>query len=142
VDRVDQGYFDEVTRPLLANPRVDFIGEIAQHEKQNFLGREPYFSQSTGRALWSRLDRGHGLWHTSHRMASGVRAGDRGHGITGFVVDSIEEALRAVERLGSLNRAAVRRRFEARFTAKGMARDYSRIYESVAAMEPLTLHAA
>jgi glycosyltransferase involved in cell wall biosynthesis len=63
-------------------------------------------------------------------------------GITGFVVDSIEEALRAVERLGSLNRAAVRRRFEARFTAKGMARDYSRIYESVAAMEPFTLHAA
>jgi glycosyltransferase involved in cell wall biosynthesis len=64
------------------------------------------------------------------------------HGITGFVVDSVEQALDAVERLGSLNRGAVRRRFETRFTAERMARDYTRIYESVAAMEPLTLHAA
>ena len=64
------------------------------------------------------------------------------NGITGFVVDSVEQALDAVERLGSLNRGAVRRRFETRVTAERMARDYTRIYEYVAAMERLTLHAA
>ena len=55
------------------------------------------------------------------------------HGATGFIVDSIDEAVAAVEQVGSLSRMAVRRRFEERFSVERTARDYVRVYESLAA---------
>ena len=58
------------------------------------------------------------------------------HGVTGFTVDSIDEAVAAVEKVGSLSRKAVRHRFEERFSVERTARDYVRVYESLAA-EPI-----
>jgi glycosyltransferase involved in cell wall biosynthesis len=52
-------------------------------------------------------------------------------GVTGFVVDSEEEAVRAVRRLGEIDRRQVRACFERRFTAKRMARDYVTLYEDL-----------
>ena len=53
--------------------------------------------------------------------------------MTGFVVDSIEGALRAVGQIGVLDRSAVRQRFDARFTASQMAFKYLAVYEELVA---------
>ena len=54
-------------------------------------------------------------------------------GVTGFLVDTMEEAVEAAGRLDEIDRATVRARFEQRFTAERMARDYVRLYERIAA---------
>lgn len=134
VDRVDQEYFDQMIRPLLANPRVEFVGEIGESEKQEFLGGAV--------ALLFPVD-----WPEPfglvmiEAMACGtpVIAWRRGsvpevveEGVTGFIVDTVDEAVAAVARIGSLDRRLVRRRFETRFTAARMARDYTKLYRFLA----------
>jgi glycosyltransferase involved in cell wall biosynthesis len=142
VDRVDEAYFETAIRPLLDGPHVEFIGEIDEDEKQEFL--------AGARALLFPID-----WPEPfglvliEAMACGtpIIAWRKGavpevveHGLTGLIVDNVEEAVAAVEEIGSLNRRAVRRRFEQRFTAERMARDYLGVYDMVA--RSLTLHAA
>jgi glycosyltransferase involved in cell wall biosynthesis len=143
VDRVDEAYFGAVIRPLLDDPRVEFIGEIGEDRKQAFLGN--------ARALLFSID-----WPEPfglvliEAMACGtpVIAWRRGavpeiveEGLTGFVVDSVDEAVAAVDAVGSLPRHAARRRFEERFTARRMAEDYLRVYEAVAQPRAPTLPA-
>jgi glycosyltransferase involved in cell wall biosynthesis len=53
-------------------------------------------------------------------------------GVTGYAVESVDEAIRTMGRLLSLDRRAVRRRFEERFSAERMARDYVRLYQTIA----------
>ena len=133
VDKVDQSYFDEVIRPMLDHPLVEFVGEITEREKQAFLGG--------ARAVLFPID-----WPEPfglvliEAMACGtpVIAWPCGSvpevidpGLTGFIVNSIDQAVAAVEAVGSVDRKLVRRRFEARFTAKRMARDYCKVYESL-----------
>jgi glycosyltransferase involved in cell wall biosynthesis len=144
VDRVDRDYFNDVIRPLLANPRVEFIGEISEREKQAFLGK--------ARALLFPID-----WPEPfglvmiEAMACGtpVIAWPQGsvpevvdEGITGFVVDTIGDAVAAVERLDSVDRRRVRHAFERRFTAERMARDYLKVYETLAESRPILLKQA
>src|SRR6185312_14471529 len=60
------------------------------------------------------------------------------HGVTGFLVDGIDEAADAVERVRGLDRERVRRRFESRFSIERVARDYVRVFKFLAA-EPAEL---
>ena len=132
VDRADRDYFNEVITPLLrrAGPRVEFVGEVGGQDKDEFLG-DAY-------ALLFPID-----WPEPfglvmiEAMACGtpVIAWRRGSvpevmedGVTGFVVDDLDEAVRAVERVADLSRAACRRAFERRFSATRMARDYLAVY--------------
>ena len=130
VDRADQDYFEERIRPLLDEPHVEFVGEIGEAEKAEFL--------SGAHALLFPID-----WPEPfglvmiEAMACGtpVIAFEGGSvrevvedGATGFVVHDIAGAVAAVARLPELSRAAVRRRFEGRFTARRMARDYLGLY--------------
>ncbi len=140
VDKVDAAYFEAVIRPLLHKPGIDYIGEISDREKQAFL--------SGAMALLFPID-----WPEPfgivqiEAMACGtpVIAWRRGsvpevidHGVTGFIVDRIEEAVAAVDKVSSLSRKAVRRGFERRFSIERVARDYIRVYESLRA-EPILL---
>ena len=59
------------------------------------------------------------------------------HGLTGFIVATVEEAVDAVARAGALDRRVVRRVFARRFTAERMARDYIRVYKSLMATKQL-----
>jgi glycosyltransferase involved in cell wall biosynthesis len=133
VDRHDRGYYEDVIVPLLRAPGVDLVGEIDDREKQDFLGK--------ARALLFPID-----WPEPfglvmiEAMACGtpVIAFRRGSvpeivedGVTGYVCDDVEQAVRAVERLPYLSRAACRREFEQRFTAGRMAEDYVRIYRQL-----------
>jgi glycosyltransferase involved in cell wall biosynthesis len=58
-------------------------------------------------------------------------------GVTGFVVDNIDEAVKAVERVGSLERAECRRVFQKRFSARRMALDYTQAFNRVSSAEDL-----
>jgi glycosyltransferase involved in cell wall biosynthesis len=125
VDRADQDYYQEKIRPLIKPPYVEYIGEIGDHEKSDFL--------SGAHALLATID-----WPEPfglvmiEAMACGtpVIAFNRGSvpelidvGVTGFVVEDELGAIGAVEQLSELDRSKVRERFEERFTARRMAQE-------------------
>lgn len=133
VDQADQEYFDTVIRPLLASSDIEYIGEIHDGEKSDFL--------SGALALLVPV-----VWPEPfglvliEAMACGapVIAFNRGavpevvqHGVTGFIVEDEEGAVAAVDRVGQLSRPAIRQRFEERFTARRMANDYVAVYRSL-----------
>ncbi len=139
VDRVDQAYFEDVVAPLLDDPLIEFIGEIGDREKSEFLGG--------AEALLFPID-----WPEPfglvviEAMACGtpVIAYARGsvreiveHGVTGYIVEDEDEAAGAVGRIAQLDRQAVRNRFEAGFSAKAMARRYLELYGRLVAPRPL-----
>jgi glycosyltransferase involved in cell wall biosynthesis len=134
VDRVDQDYFDEQIQPMIKSGNVEFIGEIADKDKSEFL--------SGAMVLLVPID-----WPEPfglvmiEAMACGtpVIAFNRGsvpevidEGVTGFIVEDINGAIGAVDRLGHLSRDKIRKRFEERFTARRMAQDYLSVYRSLA----------
>jgi glycosyltransferase involved in cell wall biosynthesis len=133
VDRADRDYFEEEIKPLLrqAGSDVEFVGEVGNADKDRFLG--------DARALLFPID-----WPEPfglvmiEAMACGtpVIAFRRGSvpevmddGVTGFIVDSVDEAIRAVQRVDGLSRAECRRVFEERFGASRMASDYLAVYQ-------------
>ena len=131
VDKVDKEYFDAEIKHLLAHPLIDYIGEIGEAEKNEFLG--------SALALLFPID-----WPEPfglvmiEAMACGtpVIAFNRGSvpeivedGMTGFIVNSIEEAVQAAMRIDGLDRSRIRRRFEERFTAELMAANYLAAYQ-------------
>ncbi|HEY2136094.1 MAG TPA: glycosyltransferase family 4 protein [Xanthobacteraceae bacterium] len=133
VDRVDREYFETVIRPMIVAPDVEYIGEIADHEKSEFL--------SGAHALLATID-----WPEPfglvmiEAMACGtpVIAFNSGSvpevvddGLTGFIVEDELGAVGAVERLPELDRRRVRERFEERFTARRMALEYLAVYRSL-----------
>jgi len=131
VDRADQDYYDAIIKPMIDHPLVDFIGEIGDHEKSDFL------SGAIGLLLPIDWPEPFGLVMIES-MACGtpVIAYDRGSvaeivedGTTGFIVQDENSAVVAVTRLLELDRRAIRGRFEARFTARRMALDYLDTYQ-------------
>jgi glycosyltransferase involved in cell wall biosynthesis len=141
VDAVDHDYFEEMIKPLLAKPNVEFIGEIPDAQKSEFL--------SNAFALLVPID-----WPEPfglvmiEAMACGapVIAFNRGavselieEGVTGFVVEDETSAVGALRHLSRLSRTVIRKRFEERFTARRMARDYLAVYRDLvgaAALRP------
>jgi glycosyltransferase involved in cell wall biosynthesis len=133
IDRADQDYYDEVIRPLMRHPLVEYIGEIGDHEKSDFL------SGALGLLVPIDWPEPFGLVMIE-AMACGtpVVAYNRGsvpeivdEGVSGFIVEDEISAVAAVGRLPQVNRGAVRERFEARFTARRMALDYLAAYRSI-----------
>jgi glycosyltransferase involved in cell wall biosynthesis len=137
VDKVDVEYFEHKIRPLLDQPQVDYIGEIGDEEKSEFL--------SGALALLAPI-----AWPEPfglvmiEAMACGtpVIAFNRGsvpevieNGRTGFIVEDEDGAIAALGRLPELSRAGVRGRFEQRFTATRMAEDYLAVYRSLMHVE-------
>jgi glycosyltransferase involved in cell wall biosynthesis len=133
VDPADQEYFDSVIRPMLGEPGIEFLGEIGDDDKAEFLGR--------AYALLFPID-----WPEPfglvmiEAMACGtpVIAFRRGsvpevveEGVTGYIVSDVDEAARAVARIPSLSRARCRAEFEQRFSAGRMARDYLAAYATL-----------
>src|SRR5690606_5540642 len=137
--------FDTAIRPLLDGSGLEFVGEMGDAEKQAFIGG--------ARALLFPIDwpEPFGLV-TIEAMACGtpVVAWPCGSmpeivdpGVTGWLVDSIDAAVEAVQRgVDQLDRAVVRQRFEQRFTVERMARRYLAVYETVVYGEPVTREAA
>ncbi len=143
VDVADKVYFEKNIRHLLDQPGVEMVGEINDKQKPGFL--------SGATALLMPID-----WPEPfglvmiEAMACGtpVIAFNRGSvpeivedGVTGFIVEDVESAIAAVSRLHTLDRARVRRRFEERFTARRMAKDYLSVYRTLAGEDRSVLRA-
>src|SRR3982074_3161735 len=134
VDRADQEYYDEIISPLIKNnPLVEYIGEISDKEKPDFL------SGAIGLLVPIDWPEPFGLVMIE-AMACGtpVIAYNRGSVAeiiddrpTGFIVEDETSAVAAVDRLSRLSRHAIRKQFEARFTARRMALDYLAAYRSL-----------
>ncbi|MGH7031836.1 MAG: glycosyltransferase family 4 protein, partial [Stellaceae bacterium] len=133
VDNVDRPYYKAQIEPLLDNPLIEFIGEIGDDAKGAFLG--------DAMALLFPIDWPEPFGLTMiEAMANGtpVIAFGRGSvpeivepGVTGFIVDSIEEAVAAIPLAKALDRGMIRRRFEQRFAVGRMAHDYLELYREV-----------
>jgi glycosyltransferase involved in cell wall biosynthesis len=130
VDRADDDYFRTQIQPLLDGPGVEFVGEIDEHQKTRFLGE--------AQALLFPVDwpEPFGL-SMIEAMACGTpvlafRCGSVPEivedGLTGVIVDTVEEAIAALPRVIALDRSKVRERFEQRFSATRMAEDYVDVY--------------
>ena len=144
VDRADQNYFDECVKPLLGHPLVEFVGEIGEQDKPGFLGQalallfpidwpEPF-----GLVMIESMSTGTPVIAWPHGSVPEIIE----HGRSGWIVDSVEEAVRAVDRALAHPRALVRQAFDERFTSERMARDYAAAYEQVLAEGSRRLHSA
>jgi glycosyltransferase involved in cell wall biosynthesis len=133
VDRVDEAYFRSEIEPLLSGPGVEFIGEIDDRRKGKFLGEaralifpidwpEPF-----GLAMIEAMACGTPVLAFRNGAVSEVID----DGVTGYIVDTMDEAICALGGVLALDRGRVRRRFEERFTVARMARDYVSIYEQL-----------
>jgi len=132
-------------KPMLRGSLVEYVGEIGEAEKQSFLGNarallfpidwpEPF-----GLAMIEAMACGTPV--IAYRNGSVPEVID--DGVTGFIVESIEEAVNAVGRLGAISRRRCREVFEKRFTAGRMAGDYVKVYEQLMNQhQPLTSSAA
>jgi glycosyltransferase involved in cell wall biosynthesis len=131
VDGADKDYFESVVSPLIKDADVEFVGEIADHEKGEFLGK--------ARALLFPID-----WPEPfgivmiEAMACGTpviafREGSVEEviedGVTGFVVSSLDDAVEAAKNLDLIDRSVCRTQFLRRFSAARMCRDYVRAYQ-------------
>ncbi|MBW8888590.1 MAG: glycosyltransferase family 4 protein [Fibrobacteres bacterium] len=138
VSRHEEDYFEDVIKPLLAPPEIEFVGEIGEAEKAGFLGG--------AMALLFPVD-----WPEPfglvmiEAMACGtpVIAFRRGsvpevidEGVSGFIVENTEAAAGAVAKASGLDRARVRAAFEQRFTTERMAAGYLRLYKRLLASRP------
>jgi glycosyltransferase involved in cell wall biosynthesis len=135
VDPVDRDYFESFINPLLSDSIVEFVGEISEKEKDEFLGN--------AHALLFPID-----WPEPfglvmiEAMACGTpvvayRAGAvpevMKQGQTGFIVQGLDEAVAAVRQVPRLNRKRCREVFEQRFTATRMAHEYVQQFERLIA---------
>jgi glycosyltransferase involved in cell wall biosynthesis len=134
IDRVDVEYFQAIIKPLLDHPLIEFIGEIGYSEKDAFLGN------AAGLLFPINWREPFGLVMIE-AMACGtpVIAYPRGsvpevveESVTGFVVPDLEGAVRAVKRLGEIDRRKCRQHFDLHFDAERMAKDYLTIYQRLA----------
>jgi glycosyltransferase involved in cell wall biosynthesis len=133
VDRADEAYFKEKIAPLIDGDGVQFIGEVNEQNKGVFLG------DAIGLLFPIDWPEPFGLVMIE-AMACGtpVLAFRRGsvpeivdEGVSGMIVETIEEAIAAAPRLLAMDRRAVRKQFELRFSAVRMAKDYVHLYRSM-----------
>jgi glycosyltransferase involved in cell wall biosynthesis len=132
VDRKDRDYFQEVVQPLLHNNSlVQYIGEVGGDKKDTFLG-EAYallfpidWPEPFGLVMIEAMACGTPVIAYPHGSVPEVLE----DGVTGWLVEGVEEAVQAVVRVPALSRARCRQVFEERFSASRMTHDYLQIYK-------------
>ncbi|GEP05701.1 glycosyltransferase family 4 protein [Methylobacterium oxalidis] len=138
VDKADQEYWDEVIEPMIHHPLIEYIGEINEEQKKDFLGNalalafpidwpEPF-----GLVMIEAMSAGTPVIAFRNGSVPEVIA----DGVSGVLCDSMDEAVAAVDTVKTMSRAGVRRYFESQFTAECMVRKYVAVYEQLLAGQP------
>jgi glycosyltransferase involved in cell wall biosynthesis len=141
VDAVDEEYFATAIEPLLEHPLVEFVGEIGDAEKDEFLGNASMllfpidWPEPFGLVMIEAMACGTPVVAYSNGAVPEVME----QGRTGFIVDTLEEAVEAVRRVPELSRQRCREIFEERFTAERMAQEYLQVYERLIHQHPTPL---
>jgi glycosyltransferase involved in cell wall biosynthesis len=128
----EREYFSQRIKPLLeeAGSSVEFVGEVGGRDKDEFLGnahallfpidwREPF-----GLAMIEAMACGTPV--IAWRNGSVPEVID--DGVTGYIVDTVEDAVKVVGRIAQLSRRTCRMTFEKRFDAARMTGDYLAVY--------------
>lgn len=130
VDAADRAYFNEMIEPLLDDPLIEFVGEIGDARKSEFLGNAAAllfpidWPEPFGLVMIEAMACGTPV--IAWRCGSVPEVLD--HGNSGFIVDSEDDAVAAIGRLATIDRRGVRELFERRFSAKVMAKNYLQLY--------------
>ncbi len=142
VDNADKDYFDSTIKPLLNGSHVEFIGEIGETEKNDFLGGayallfpidwpEPF-----GLVMIEAMACGTPIIARLHGAVPEVME----QGVTGFIVKDTAEAITAVKSVSKIDRRRCREVFEQKFTAKKMAENYLKLYEKLIEQKKQSLY--
>ena len=132
VDPADSEYYESQIKPLLGASNVEFVGEINEQQKGDFLGNAYAYlfpidwPEPFGLTMIEAMACGTPTIAFNCGSVPEVIT----DGVSGFIVNSIEEAAKAVERVASLDRDACRAEFLTRFSAPKMARQYVKLYET------------
>jgi glycosyltransferase involved in cell wall biosynthesis len=135
VDPVDQQYFEEHIEPLLEADHVEYVGEVSGRAKEELLRGAAAllfpidWAEPFGLVMIEAMACGTPVIANPHGSVPEVIT----EGLNGFIVESLEDCVDAIDRLGQIDRSACRAAFEERFTVERMTRDYVTIYESLAA---------
>jgi glycosyltransferase involved in cell wall biosynthesis len=133
VDVADRAYFEQVIKPRLSSPDVEYIGEINESQKNEFLGNalalmftidwpEPF-----GLAMIEALACGTPVIACPCGSVPEVLR----HGVSSIIATEFDDLVKAVKNIESISRAACRKEFEKRFTADVMAAQYERIFHDL-----------
>lgn len=131
VDNADRTYFEAEIEPLLSHPLIEFVGEISDAEKDEFIGNAmavvcPYdWPEPFGLVLIEAFACGTPV--LAYRRGSIPEIVN--HGVTGFICETVDEMVDAVGQVSLIDRKQCRATFDERFTANRMARDYVALYE-------------
>ncbi len=142
VDQADQIYFNEIIKPMLSDPNVKFLGEVGEIEKRALLQDahallfpidwpEPF-----GLVMIEAFACGTPV--VAYRCGSTPEVME--DGLTGFLVDNPEQAVRATNDIGAVDRKRCREVFDRRFTVERMAAGYLQVYERAMRMEGIRHH--
>ncbi|HEY6820673.1 MAG TPA: glycosyltransferase family 4 protein [Burkholderiales bacterium] len=130
IDAADSRYYRQRVVPLLGDPLIEYVGEVDEKDKGAFLGNarallfpidwpEPF-----GLAMIEAMSCGTPVIAWPHGSVPEIVE----HGVTGYVINSVDDAVSAVQKVDRLDRDQVRMRFEERFSAARMAHDYLEVY--------------
>ena len=141
VDPADRRYYDQEIKHLLDASNVEFVGEIGEHQKSEFLGNAAAYlfpidwPEPFGLTMIEAMACG----TPTVAFKCGSVPELISDGISGYIVDNMEHAVKATEKALRLDRSLCRQQFETRFSATRMARDYLKVYESILAPKAPTV---
>ncbi len=133
IDRADREYYETVIKPLMGESHVEFIGEINEDQKSEFLGNAYAYlfpidwPEPFGLTMIEAMACGTPTIAFNCGSVPEVMQ----EGLTGFIVDTMDEAVTAVGKISSIERTACRNVFEKQFTATRMAEEYVELYDSM-----------
>jgi glycosyltransferase involved in cell wall biosynthesis len=133
IDPADELYYREQIRPLMDDPLVEFVGELDDRRKNDFIGGADAvlfpidWPEPFGLIMIEALACGTPVIAWPHGSVREVLR----HGVDGFICDDVGAAVRAVRALRKLDRGACRRSFEERFSVERMAEGYLKLYAEV-----------
>jgi glycosyltransferase involved in cell wall biosynthesis len=139
VDEGNPAYFEDVIKPLLAEPLVRYVGEIGERQKRELLMSADAllcpidWPEPFGLVMIEALSSGTPVIAYPHGAVPEILE----HGVTGFIVSNQDEAVEAARRVHTLSRARCRAEFERRFSVEAMADAYLRVYEQLLAFRRL-----
>jgi glycosyltransferase involved in cell wall biosynthesis len=130
IDQVDEEYYATTVEPLLSQGDIEFIGEIGEHQKNEFLGRAAAllfpiaWREPFGLVMIEAMACGTPVIAFNNGSVSEVLE----DGLSGFIVENEQQASEAVAQIHTLDRERIRAEFCRRFTAHHMAQNYLKLY--------------
>ena len=136
IDNADKQYYEDRIAPLLGASHVEFVGEIGECDKAEFLGNAAallfpiVWPEPFGLVMIEAMACGTPVIAYPNGSVPEIIE----DGVTGFIVDGEQAAAKAVSMLRRLNRLQIRQTFERRFTARRMAEEYVKVYQRVVSL--------